>query len=136
MRNMKKLAATFLVLTLTAVSFATTASADTKSYNWTFGGTSTTMMTEKGYKNDNEQNYYITISSGTLSSTNKFGTRVRRSSDAAMVSPYVLHTGLKTSQPYAYTSSVNTKTLYELRGKKDTTSTTSAKLQAVGKVTY
>ena len=94
--------------------------ADTASYNWKFNSTVGTLPTGSGYKNDSEQNYYITISSGNVSSRNIFGTRIRRAADDALMSNYVLHRGLKMS----------------VKGKKDSASSTTSALNVAGKVTY
>lgn len=110
--------------------------ADTASYNWKFNSIEGTLPTGSGYKNDSEQNYYITISSGNVSSSNIFGTRIRRSSDDALMSNYVLHRGLKQSQPYAYSATANITTRYYMKGKKDSDSTTTSPLSVAGKVTY
>ncbi|MBD5542890.1 MAG: hypothetical protein HDR01_01255 [Lachnospiraceae bacterium] len=111
-------------------------SAATESYHFVFKSTDGALPVNSGYKNDTEQNYYITISGGNLSSANVFGTRIRRSSDNAFVSNYVLHKAKKQSKAYAYTSKVDTDTLYYMRGKKDTSSTTSTALEVSGRVTY
>ena len=108
----------------------------TEEYNWKFSSTSGNLPTGSGYKNDNEQNYYLTISGGNVSKKNVFGTRIRKASNNAAVSSYVLHTSKEKSAKYGYSSSVNTSTLYLMRGKKDTSSTSIFALKASGKVTY
>lgn len=134
MRNkFLKLGTTLLVCGMLSV---TPVFAATESYSFSFGSTRGTLSVNSGYKNDTEQNYYITISGGNLSSNNVFGTRIRRASDNAFVSDYKLHNKKKKSKAYAYTSKVNTKTLYVMRGKKDTSSTSSSNLNVSGKVTY
>lgn len=111
-------------------------SAATEPYHFIFNSTNGVLSVNSGYKDDTEQNYYITINGGNLSSNNVFGTRIRRASDNAFVSNYVLHKAKKQSKAYAYTSKVNTNTLYLMRGKKDTSSTTSTALEVSGRVTY
>ncbi len=108
----------------------------TESYNWTFYSANGYLSTNSGYKNDNEQNYYLTINNGNISATNIFGTRIRRASDDATMSPYALHNSYETSAKYWYTSTVNTSTLYYMRGKKDDSSTASTQLNVSGRVTY
>ena len=110
--------------------------ADTASYNWKLNNTVGTLPTGSGYKNDSEQNYYITISSGNVSSSNIFGTRIRRAADDALMSKYVLHRGLKMSVPYAYSAKANTTSRYYMKGKKDSASSTTSPLNVAGKVTY
>ena len=110
--------------------------ASTQSYSFVFHSTQGTLPVNSGYKNDTEQNYYITISGGNVSSSNVFGTRIRKAADDSMVSSYVLHTSQKKSKAYAYSTSVNTSTLYYMKGKKDTSSTSSSDLNVSGKVTY
>lgn len=110
--------------------------AATEPYNWTFHSTQGNLPTNSGKKNDTEQNYYLSINSGNISSANIFGARIRQAGNNAAMSPYVTHTSLKKSARYAYSSAVNTSTLYFMRGKKDDTSTTTTSLQVAGKVTY
>lgn len=131
----KKLFTTIAALTLSMIC-TLPVMADTVSYSFKFNSTSGYLSTNSGYKNDNEQNYYLTISSGNVSSTNIFGTRIRKAADNAAVSPYVKHTSLEQSKKYAYSSSVNTSTLYYMRGKKDDSSTSSDALEVRGRVTY
>lgn len=118
------------------LGFTMPVQAATEGYSWHFNSTSGTLPTNSNYKNDNEQTYYITINSGNISARNVFGVRIRRSADNAAMSNYSIHTSKKKSKPYAYTSRANTTTLYYMRGKKDTASTTKATLNVGGKVTY
>lgn len=122
-------------LTLSMMS-AIPALAVTETYSWKFYTTTGNLSTNSGYKNDDEQSYYLTTNSGTISSTNIFGARIRRAVDNAAMSPYKLHTAYETSEDYAYSSSVDTSTLYYMRGKKDDTSTTTSSLSVGGRVTY
>lgn len=131
----KKLTLVCALATCIAMS-GISVSADTASYNWKFNGTSGTLPTGSGYKNDSEQQYYLTISSGNISSSNVFGVRIRRSADDATMSNYTLHYGYKQSIPYSYSRTANTSTLYYMKGKKDSTSTSSNSLSVAGKVTY
>lgn len=135
MKKIKKMLAVGAAALCIAGS-AMPAMADTVSYDWRFTNEDTTYMTGSGFKDDNEQNWYLTISGGNVTSLNVFGTRVRRSTDAAMVSSYVTNTSKVTGKRYAYTSSVNTVSKYELRGKKDDSSTTPIPLDVSGRVTY
>lgn len=109
----------------------------TESYNWTFysDGPEDDLSTNPGKKNDTEQYYYLTINQGNISSSNIFGARIRRADNVA-VSPYLTHTSYEYSQPYAYSTHVNTIDTYYMRGKKDDTSTTSVALRISGRVTY
>lgn len=111
-------------------------SADTVSYSWRFDNTTSTQKAASGYKDDTEQNYYLTISSGNVSTVHVFGTRIRRYSDDAMMSSYVLHRGTKQSVPYPYSATANIATRYYLKGQKDSASTSGTALYAAGKVTY
>ncbi len=114
-----------------------TAFAVTRSYSWTFNSTSGYLSTESGYKNDSEQQYVLTIStSSNVSSSNIFGTRIRKASDDSTVSPYVIHTTKFTGEYFNYSSTVDTSTLYKMRGKKDDTSSSATALYATGRVTY
>lgn len=110
--------------------------AETVSYSFHFSNTSGKLPTNSGYKNDNEQNYYLTINSGNVSSDNVFGARIRRASDNAPMSNYAIHTSRKQAQVYAYSSKANTGTLYYMKGKKDTSSKTNTTLDVAGRVTY
>lgn len=139
----KKLVATMAALTLSMVcSLPVMAATDsvevTESFNWKFysDGPDDDLSTNSGKKNDDEQYYYLTIDEGNISTANVFGARIRKAADNVAVSPYVLHTSFEDSQKYGYSSTVNTSTLYYLRGKKDDTSTTSVALHVAGKVTY
>lgn len=133
----KKFVTTIATLSLSLMcSLPLPVMAATESFNWTFNSTQGNLPTNSGYKNDNEQNYYLTINSGNVSSTNIFGTRIRRATDNAAVSSYVLHTSYESSAKYGYSSTVDTSTLYYMRGKKDDTSTTTTSLKAAGRVTY
>lgn len=131
----KKILTTIAALTLTMTCAVPTMAA-TEPYHFKFNSTSGYLPTNSGYKNDSEQNYYLTISAGNVSSTNVFGTRIRRASDNAAMSGYVKHTSLKQSKGYSYSSNVNTSTLYYMRGKKDDSSTSQKALDVQGKVTY
>lgn len=113
-------------------------SADTISYNWTFTSTRLTKFATPGYKNDSEQNYYITISSGNISSSNVFGASIRDLNTDAFMAKYRTHTSLKYSMPYEYDQGryANTQEPYQMRGKKDDSSTSSANLTVSGKITY
>lgn len=98
---------------------ATPAFAQTEDFiNWTIASTASndTRDTLAGYKNDNEQNYYLTITIGNVSSSNVFGTRIRKANGS--VSNYVIHKSYMTSKPFAYTSTVNMSEKYFMRGKK------------------
>ena len=108
----------------------------TRDFDWTFNSTAGTLSTNSGYKNDNEQNYYLTINKDNISASNIFGTRIRKAANNAAMSPYVLHTSYESSAKYGYSSAVNTSTLYYMRGKKDDSSATTTPLHVAGKVTY
>lgn len=135
----KKIAVLICTIALGISGAVLPASADTYGYWWEFTSTNMTHRLGDGYKDDMEQNYYLTIGTApgaAISATNKFGTRIRRSSDNAFVSNYVVHTSTKNSQPYGYTSYANTSTAYHMRGKKDSTSTSTRVLVVQGKTTY
>ncbi len=132
----KKIMAWACVLVSCVVMSGIPVSADTISYYWQFNSASERRASGSGYKDDTEQNYYITINQGNVSDVNIFGTRIRRLSDDAYMSSYVLHYGLEQSQPYPYSSIANTYTKYCMRGQKDSASTVASALNAVGKVTY
>lgn|GEM_PF-586276 len=136
MKRTKKIFAMCFALALCVVSLSTTVFAETKPYNFVFNSTSGTLPVASGYKNDSEKKYYITINGVNISGKNKFGTRVRKSANDAVMSGYVVHTGLKQGWPYGYTASVNTSTKYYLKTKKDDSSTTSTALRVKGRVTY
>ena len=127
------LAATLMIGSL---GFTMPVHAATECYSWHFNSTSGTLPTNSNYKNDNEQKYYLTINSGNVSSQNVFGARIRRSADNTAMSNYSTHTSNKKAQSYAYTASANTTTLYYMKGKKDTASTSTTTLDVGGKVTY
>lgn len=137
----KKIVTLMCAMAVSVFGMAIPVSADTLGYYWEFVDTSVTAKLGDGYKDDMEQNYYLTIASFpqtsvALSPTNIFGTRIRRSSDNAYMSPYVLHTSKETSQPYGYSSYANTSTAYHMRGKKDSTSTHTGMLVVNGRITY
>lgn len=111
-------------------------SAQTITFDWIFVDEKTALPCGTGYKNDSEQNYYLTILSGNLSTSNVLGTRIRRASDNALMSNYVTHVNLKQSVPYTYTSKAVASVYYYMNGKKDNSSTTSSGLSATGRVTY
>lgn len=136
MKRTKKIFTMCFTLALCVMSLSTTVFADTLPYNFTFNSTSSTLPVASGYKDDSVKKYYITINGGNISGTNKFGTRVRKSANDAVMSNYVVHTGLKQGWSYGYTASINTSTKYYLRAKKDDSSTTSTALTVKGKVTY
>lgn len=128
-----KLGATLLTCAMVSV---VPASAVTESYNFTFYNKSDTLPVNSGLKNDSEQKYYITIEGKNLSSTNIFATRIRRAADNGAVSDHEKHTSKKESKAYNYTSTVNTKTRYLMKGKKDASSTSQDDLTVYGRVTY
>ena len=117
---------------------AASVSADTISYNWTFTSTRPTKFATPGFKNDSEQNYYITISSGNISASNVFGASIRDLNTEAYMARYRTHVSLKYSVPYGYDQGryANTEEPYQMRGKKDDSSTSSANLTVSGKITY
>lgn len=133
----KKFIATIAALMLSTVC-SLPVMAVTESYNWTFysDGPEDDLSTNPGRKNDMEQYYYLTINQGNISPANIFGTRIRKASNNAAASPYVLHTSYEYSKRYAYSIAVNTTNVYYMRGKKDDTSTTNTALHVGGKVTY
>ncbi len=135
----KKIAALIGAIALGISGVALPVSADTLGYYWEFTSANATYRLGDGYKDDMEQNYYLTIGTepgASISATNKFGTRIRRSSDNAFMSNYVVHTSTKNSQPYGYTAYANTSTAYHMRGKKDSTSTSTKVLVVQGRTTY
>lgn len=136
----KKFIGTIAALTLSMVCSLPVMAATqvTEPYDWTFysDGPEDDLPTNPGKKNDTEQNYYLTINKGNISSSNIFGARIRKAANNAAASPYVLHTSYEYSEPYAYSTSVNTTDTYYLRGKKDDTSTTDTALRVAGRVTY
>lgn len=132
----KKMMVLACTLATCAVMSDIPVAADTVSYNWQFNSVAETERTGEGYKNDNEQNYYISIHAGNLSGSNFFGTRIRRSSDGAYMSNYVLHDRTKKSARYPYSVRANTNTKYHMRGKKDSSSASTLPLNVAGKVTY
>lgn len=135
-KSMKKKIFTVMTALTLVLTSAVPVMAVTEPYNFKFYSSQGYLSTNSGYKNDNEQNYYLTISSGNVSSTNVFGTRIRKAADNAIVSPYKLHTNKEQSKKYEYSSYVNTTTLYLMRGKKDDSSTSKDELKVQGQVTY
>ena len=119
-----------------AMTTSIPALAVTRDVKFVFISTKTNQTTEAGKKNDSEQKYYLTISDGSISDKNVFGTRIRCKKNDAMVSPYVLHKSKEQSKAYSYSATVNTLDSYYLKGKKDTSSTTIVPLTVEGKVTY
>lgn len=136
----KKFIGTIAALTLSMVCSLPVMAATqvTEPYNWRFysDGPEDDLSTNPGKKNDTEQNYYLTINQGNISSYNIFGARIRKAANNEAVSPYVLHTSYENSVPYAYSTYVNTTDTYYMRGKKDDSSTTNVALSVAGKVTY
>lgn len=132
----KKMMVLACTLATCAVMSDIPVAADTVSYNWQFNSVAETEKTGAGYKNDNEQKYYLSINAGNISASNMFGTRIRRSSDNAYMSSYILHDRTKKSVPYSYTERANTNTRYYMRGKKDSASASNLPLNVAGKVTY
>lgn len=135
MKLKKKILGLGLVLAV-SLGCAIPASAVTVWYDWIFVSTNVTLPAAVGKKNDMEQNYYFTVVSGNVSSSNILGTRVRRAEDDASVSGYELHKYKEQSVPYSYTTYVDQNHSYYMNGKKDSESTSSATLSATGKITY
>lgn len=136
MKLKKKMMGLVLALTVAVIGCGVQVSAETIWFDWIFTSTKGTLPAGAGHKNDMEQNYYLTILSGDVSTANIFGTRIRRASDEAAVSNYVTHTSKKQSARYPYATYVDNHTNYYMNGKKDSTSTTSSMLSVTGKVTY
>ena len=134
---MKKLITMALTLAFCAFGVSMMASANTVQLSFTFTNVTDTKSAPQGTKNDMQQQYCISINSGsTVSTTNVYGGRVKRVSDNANMSIYDLHTKLKSSAYYNYSSAVNTSTTYVFNSKKDDSSTSSSNLIITGWLTY
>lgn len=138
MKIIKKLFATCFLLTFCVMSLAMTASAQTKEFDWYFKNVTDTSNSQTGYKNDNEQRYYITINWGNVAPDNKLGTRIRKVKGDVPMSSYELHTSHKKSQRYSYNQGIYASMDAEflMRAKKDDSSSNPNGLSAAGKVTF
>lgn len=129
---MKKLAIILvLVLCLTQVVIA----ANAATFKFSFNSTSGTQNSNNGTRvKANGTDWDLTITSGSLSSSNVLGIRPRRVSNDASIGAYKLYKQTGT-WGRTYSVTVKNKWVVQLRAKKDTSSTVSAKLTADGAFT-